>query len=63
MMETADSRERNHLGSVAWVVFNGASVGRVFAETIVRAVQMVIANVVPNQSSQVLLVERDNMVQ
>src|SRR5438105_4672120 len=63
MMETADPRDRNYLRSVAWLVFNGTPIGGIFAESLVGSVQMVIANVVPNQPSQVLFVERDHMVQ
>src|SRR5437762_12466171 len=63
MMETADARERNHPRSVAWIVFSGTPIGSVLAEPIVRAVLMVIANVVPKQSSQVLFVQRNHMVQ
>jgi hypothetical protein len=54
MMETADPRGRYHLRSVAKVVLNGTPIGSVLAEPVVGSVQMVIANVVPNQSSQVL---------
>src|SRR5437016_9994208 len=63
MMEIANPTERNNLRSVARVVLNRTPIGRVLAEPIVRAVQMVIANVVPNQSSQVPFVERNHMVQ
>ena len=63
MMETAHPRERNDLRSVARVVLNGTPIGSVLAEPIVRAVEMVIANVVPNQPSQVPFVQRNHMVQ
>src|ERR1700704_7113975 len=63
MMDTADTRKRNHFRSVAGVVLNGTPIGSVLAEPIVGAVQMVITNVVPNQSSQVPFVQRNHMVQ
>ena len=62
MMETANPRERNNLRSVARVVLYGTPIGRVLAEPIVRAVQMVIADVVPNQSSQVPFVQQPSRV-
>src|SRR5579864_1508215 len=63
MMETADPREREHLRSVAGLVLNGTPIGSVLAEPVVGSVQMVIANVVPNQTSQVLFVQWNHMVQ
>jgi len=63
MMETAYPRERSDIRSVARVVLNGTPIGSVFAQPIVRAVQMIIANVVPKQSSQVPFVQRNHMVQ
>ena len=63
MMETANPRERNNLRSVARVVLYGTPIGRVLAEPIVRAVQMVVANVVSKESSQVPFVQRNHMVQ
>jgi hypothetical protein len=63
MMETAYPRERSDIRSVARVVLNGTPIGSAFAQPIVRAVQMIIANVVPKQSSQVPFVQRNHMVQ
>ena len=62
MMETANPRERNNLRSVARVVLYGKPIGRVLAEPIVRALQMVVANIVPKES-QVPFVQRNHMVQ
>src|SRR5450432_2355129 len=63
MMKTADPRERNDLCSVSWVVFNGTPTGSILAEPIMSSVQMVIANILPNQPTQVLFVQRNHMVQ
>jgi len=63
MMETANPRERNDLRSVARVVLYGTLIGRVLAEPIVCAVQMVVASVVPKESSQVPFVQRNHVVQ
>ena len=62
MMETPYPRERNHFRTIAWVVLNGTPIRSVLAEPIVGAVRMVIANVVLNQPSQVLFVQRNHMV-
>lgn len=63
MMKTADSRERNHLRSVAWVVLNGTPIGSILAEPVMSSVPMLLANIVPNQPTQVLFVQRNHMVQ
>src|SRR5690349_20203825 len=63
MMETADPRQRNDLRPTARIALNRTPIGSILAQPIVRAVPMVIANVVPKQSSQVPFVERNHMVQ
>jgi hypothetical protein len=63
MMETAYPRERNDPRSVARAVLNVTPIGSVFAEPVVRAVQMVVAKVVSNQSPQMPFVQGNHMVQ
>ena len=63
MVETAQARAGNHRRFRTWLVLDRSAVRRVLAETVVNAVLVKIGNVLPEQASQMLFVQRNHMIE
>ena len=63
MVEATQAGLRNQRGIRGRLWLDRTSVGRVFAQRVVNAVLLVIANVVADQTAKVLVIHRDDMVE
>ena len=53
VMQSADSRQRNNLSIIGWLVFNGTVVRSVLVHIVVAAVLMIIRNIISKQSAKI----------
>ena len=63
MVKSAEARQGNQFGFLVFSWFNRTVVRRVFTQSVVSPVFMVIADVVTDQSAQVDRIEHDHVIQ
>src|SRR5437762_7897274 len=63
MMQTAESRFRDHFRTRGRPTFNPSPLGCVFSKRVVNPIFVMVRHVIPNQPSQMLLVQRDDMIE
>jgi len=63
MVETAQARAGKHRRFRARLLLDRSAIRCVLAETVVNAVLVKVGNVIPDQASQMLFVQRNHMVQ
>ena len=63
MVQSAEARNRNHGRGSGRFWLDWSLLRRILLQGIVNAVPLVIAHIIPDQSAQMLLIQRDDMVQ
>ena len=62
VMESTDARRRNHLGFFGWLGLDGTWTRSILVEAVMRAVLVVVPDVVPQQPAQVPFSQHDHVV-
>ena len=63
MVEPAQARQRSHTGIADWPWLDRTSAGRVFAQRVVDAVLLVIADVLADDAPQVFFTDRNKIIE
>ena len=63
MMETAQTRARDHRRLGRWLLLNWPAIRRILFQGVVNAVLVVIAHIITHEPAEMLFVQRDHMVQ